>query len=285
MHARSAEATLRPMHAGDLDAVHRLVVQWSWPHRRDDCALLIELGDGVVAMDAAWQVVGVGMWWGFGADVGTVGMVMVAPEHQGRGIGHALMTALIAAAGPRALMLNATAAAVPLYERRGFRPVGLVRQHQGQVVGPAVVCFASRKVRPALPTDRDALSMLDAVAFGADRTALIARLVADGAAWVMDGGAGLDGFAIVRTFGRGQLIGPVVAANEDDAIALIATAARTSQAGLLRVDIPAHAQRLAAWLTEAGLPAIDTVTSMVRGTWPQAQARAQRFGLTLQALG
>jgi len=285
MHARFAEAILRPMHADDLDAVHRLVVQSSWPHRRDDCALLIELGRGVVATDAAGQVVGVGMWWGFGADVGTVGMVMVAPEHQGKGIGHALMTALIAEAGPRALMLNATAVAAALYERLGFRPVGLVRQHQGQAIGSTIARVASRIARPARPADHDALSMLDAAAFGADRTVLIARLVTDGAAWVVDRGAGAEGFAILRTFGRGQLIGPVVAANEDDAIALIATAARSSQAGLLRVDIPAHAQRLAAWLTEAGLPAIDTVTSMVRGTWPQAQARVQRFGLALQALG
>jgi hypothetical protein len=54
---------------------------------------------------------------------------------------------------------------------------------------------------------------------------------------------------------------------------------------VLRVDIPASAERLAAWLTAAGLPAIDTVTVMLRGNWPAAWTGLQRFGLALQAWG
>jgi hypothetical protein len=54
---------------------------------------------------------------------------------------------------------------------------------------------------------------------------------------------------------------------------------------VLRVDIPAHAQRLAGWLTAAGLPPIDTVTTMLRGAWPAASNGVQRFGLALQAVG
>ena len=54
---------------------------------------------------------------------------------------------------------------------------------------------------------------------------------------------------------------------------------------MLRADIPAHAERLAAWLTAAGLPAIDTVTVMLRGSWPATWQGPQRFGLALQAWG
>src|SRR5260370_28277674 len=80
------------------------------------------------------------MRWGFGRDAGTIGMMLVAPERQGRGIGRALMTALIAELEPRALMLNATAEGRGLYEKLGFIPIGLVRQPQAR--------FAQR---PALP--------------------------------------------------------------------------------------------------------------------------------------
>jgi hypothetical protein len=81
------------------------------------------------------------------------------------------------------------------------------------------------------------------------------------------------------------MIGPVIAPGEDEAIALVAAAASGAPSSVLRVDIPAHAERLGAWLTAAGLPAIDTVTTMLRGNWPTTRKEWQRFGLALQALG
>ena len=62
----------------------------------EDCAQLLALGAGTVAVDAMGRTVGVGLRWSFGRDVGTIGLVLVAPDQQGRGIGRALMKALIA---------------------------------------------------------------------------------------------------------------------------------------------------------------------------------------------
>ncbi len=87
-------------------------------------------------------------------------------------------------------------------------------------------------------------------------------------------------------FGRGMIIGPVVAPSEDEAIALVAAAAKAAPPGVLRVDIPANAEGLAAWLTAAGLPAIDTVTIMLRGNWPATwQGCSVRLGFGLGLLG
>jgi GNAT superfamily N-acetyltransferase len=287
LKVRSAgvETTLRPMHAGDLATMHRLAQQMSWPHRLEDCAQLLELGAGSVAVDASGATVGVGLRWGFG-DVGTIGLVLVAPERQGRGIGRALMKALIADSEPRALMLNATAEGLPLYEKLGFVSTGLVRQHQGSLAeGSALPSAPAVPVRRAVPADHAALCALDAAAFGADRSVLISRLLASGEAWVVEHAGRPAGFAVLRPFGRGMIIGPIVAPSEDAAIALAATAAKAAPAGVLRVDIPAEAERLAGWLTAAGLPAIDTVTVMLRGAWPAKRRGLQRFGLALQAWG
>ena len=280
-----AETTLRPMQAGDLPAMHRLARRMSWPHRAEDCAQLFALGAGTVAVEASGATAGVGLRWSFG-DVGTIGLVLVAPERQGRGIGRALMATLIADSGSRALMLNATAEGLPLYEKLGFRATGLVRQHQGRLAeAPTLPPVPAVVVRRAQPADHAALSTLDAAAFGADRSALMCRLLADGEAWVVDRAGQPAGFAVLRAFGRGMIIGPIVAPSEDEAIALVAAAARTAPSGVLRVDIPAEAERLAGWLTVAGLPAIDTVTIMMRGNWPAAQKGLRRFGLALQAWG
>ena len=283
VRTQSAETTLRPMHAGDLAVMHGLAQQMSWPHRPEDCAQLLALGDGIVAVDSTGLTVGVGLRWSFGHDVGTIGLVLVASEHQGRGIGRALMKALITDSGSRALMLNATAEGLPLYEKLGFISTGFVRQHQGRVstLPPA----PDIPLRRAVPSDRAALCALDAAVFGADRSALIGSLLASGDAWLVNRVGQPAGFAILRAFGRGMIIGPVVASNEDEAIALVAAAAKAAPPGVLRADIPAQAEGLAAWLTAAGLPVIDSVTVMLRGSWPATWTGLQRYGLALQAWG
>jgi len=280
-----ATTTLRPMQAGDLAAMHRLAQQMSWPHRPEDCAQLFALGAGRVAVDEAGATVGVGLRWSFG-DVGTIGLVLVAPERQGRGIGRTLMTALIADSGSRVLMLNATAEGLPLYEKLGFVSTGSVCQHQGRLTEGSVLPPAPDvALRRAGPADRAALCALDAAVFGADRSGLVSELLASGDAWLVEHAGQPTGFAVLRAFGRGMIIGPIVAPSEDEAIALAAAAATAAPPGVLRADIPAEAERLAAWLTAAGLPAIDTVTVMLRGRWPAAGKGPQRFGLALQAWG
>ena len=281
----SNETTLRPMHAGDLLAMHGLAQRMSWPHRADDCALMLALGAGTVAVDAAGQTIGGGLRWSFG-DVGTIGLVLVAPDRQGRGIGRALMTALIDDLGPRALMLNATAEGLELYKKLGFVSTGLVRQHQARVAeAPVLPSVPEVAVRRAMPEDHAALCALDAAAFGADRSLLLSRLLANGEAWLVGHAGRPAGFAVLRPFGRGAIVGPVVAPGEDEAIALVAAPPKAAPAGVLRVDIDAAAESLTAWLTAAGLPAIDTVTIMRRGRWPERRERPRRFGLALQAWG
>jgi GNAT superfamily N-acetyltransferase len=286
VRSANAETKLRPTHAGDLAAMHELAQQMSWPHRPEDCAQLLALGDGIAAVDGDGRTIGVGLRWSFGRDVGTIGLVLVAPEQQGRGIGRALMKALIAESEPRTLMLNATAEGLPLYEKLGFVSTGFVCQHQGRLAeAPVLPPAADVPLRRAVSSDHAALCALDAAVFGADRSALIGSLLATGDAWLVDRAGQPAGFAILRAFGRGMIIGPVVASSEDEAIALVAGAAKAAPPGVLRMDIPAHAEGLAAWLTAAGLPAIDTVTVMLRGNWPAAWTGLQRFGLALQAWG
>jgi GNAT superfamily N-acetyltransferase len=286
LRSAGAAAMLRSMHAGDLAVMHQLARQMSWPHRREDCAQLLGLGAGTVALDATGTTIGGGMRWAFGADVGTMGMVMVAREQQGKGIGRALMKALIAESGPRALMLNATAEGLRLYERLGFGPVSLVRQHQAQRIGGTLLPPAPvAALRRAVPADHASLCRLDAAVFGADRIELIGQLLADGETWLIERADRPCGFVVLRAFGHGMMIGPVLAPSEDEAIALVAAAVSAAPPRVLRVDIAARAENLARWLTAAGLPAVDTVTTMLRGRWPVARNETQRFGLAFQAVG
>lgn len=277
-HMTPEEVMLRPLQEGDLEAAHRLSIAALWPHRLEDWRLLHQFGDGVVACDAGGAIIGTAMSWRHGRDAATLGMVLVAMTQQGKGIGRRLMDAMLADLDGSALMLNATEAGQRLYAALGFRTVGIIRQQQG-AYGPEPWLTRARPFRPA---DRDAAIALDAEAFGAPRAALLDRLLQLGEAAVIDGRDGITGFAIRRTFGRGQVIGPVVAADEDGAIDLIAALAKP---GFLRVDVPSDATHLGAWLIQRGLSPVGIATIMTRGAWPPQSSKARRFGLVSQAFG
>ncbi|MBV9735293.1 MAG: GNAT family N-acetyltransferase [Acidisphaera sp.] len=270
---------LRPLLAADLAAASRLSTALGWPHRLEDWALCLALGRGVAACDAR-GLAGTAMRWRWGDAAGTLGMVLVDPDRQRAGIGRRMLEALLAGDEPDRLMLNATEAGLGLYERLGFRATGAVRQHQGAFAGDAAA--EAGDTRPALRAEWPALVALDRDAFGADRAPLLERLLADGAGIVCGPPGRPTGFTIRRPFGRGVLFGPLVAPGEAEAIALIAAGAGE---GLHRVDIPAEASRLAGWLERSGLPAVDTVVTMVRGDWPAPPPGRRAFALATQAFG
>jgi GNAT superfamily N-acetyltransferase len=267
---------LRRFDMADLPGAHLLSMEASWPHRLEDWRLLLELGGGVVACAGTGAIVGTAMSWSYSADIATLGMILVSPAEQGKGIGRRLMHSLLDDTGAQSLMLNATDAGLRLYAACGFRVAGAIRQLQGQLRLARDVNAA----RPLQPDDRVALFALDEAAFGAPRTALLDRLMHDGNTMVIGPPQAITGFAIRRKFGRGEVIGPVVAASEADAIDLVAALVVP---GFLRIDVPVTATRLMTWLADAGLVDAGGATIMVRGAWQTS--RAQRFALVSQALG
>ena len=92
----------------------------------------------------------------------------------------------------------------------------------------------------------------------------------------------------MRSFGRGQLIGPVIAVDDPGARAMIAHLLGQRIGQFVRVDVPKESG-LAAWLPGLGLEDAGTVIRMVRGRnmAPSRQARvfalARELGLGLNA--
>jgi GNAT superfamily N-acetyltransferase len=275
---RPEGVTLRRLEETDLEAVHGLSAGASWPHLLADWRLLHALGSGIVACENSGAIVGSAMAWRHGTEMATLGMVLVAPSHQGQGVGRRMMDAVLAEIGSYRLMLNSTEAGLRLYTALGFRAVGRILQQQGFCNPPPWPTQA----RLLQQTDRATVTALDAIAFSAPRPALLDRLLQEGVGVVIDGADGISGFAIRRAFGRGQVIGPLVARNETDAIAL---AAALAEQGFLRLDVPAGATRLSAWLSECGLPVTGGATTMIRGAWLPKSPLTRRFGLVSQALG
>jgi len=265
--------TLLPEH---LAQAVDLSTALGWPYREADWRFALELGHGV-ALQSDGHLLGTALWWAYGEQHASMGMIIVAAQLQGRGFGRALTEALLASAGERSIILNSTAAGAPLYASLGFVPYGRVFQHQA-VFEASADSAQQADLRPFRPEDEAAVMQLDRAATGTDRSALLRSLFSAGEAWVLERGNGLAGYACVREFGRGLVIGPVVTSSGQDAQGLIASLAARHRGRFLRIDVTEQSG-LSPWLTEMGLPCVGDALSMVRG--PRA---ATRGDVGLQAL-
>jgi GNAT superfamily N-acetyltransferase len=275
----SDQITLLAVSMADLDPVATLVAAVGWLRRRADIAALIELGHGRFARAGDGRTLGVGLRWPFGDTAARLGLVVVSPDSQGLGTGHRLVERLLADAAPRSVMLLATRAGRPLYERLGFVEVGAVCQHQGEYSAGR---HPDPRIRAATSEDRSAVLRLDAAALGVPRPAILDNLLAVGRAFVLVENGRVTGYAVERAFGHGSVVGPVVTTTEADAIALFDAAARP---GFLRVDRPLDAPSFGRHLTACGLVLDSESPAMLRGDWPAATATQRIYALASHALG
>lgn len=280
------DAILRPLSAGDTALLNELTVGVFWPHRARDLDVFLALGRGYLALDAIDRAMGSSMYFLSGDDFAMLGMMVTAPRLQSMGTGRWLLHHITQDCEGRDLRLSATRSGYRLYESDGFKPLGLIRQHQGiaqkiQTPPPA----PGVAIRPMQAGDASAVADLDATAYGARRTAILdtMRDLSDGL--VAERGGEICGFALARPFGRGVVIGPLVAEHDDVAMMLAAPFIQRHEGAFVRLDTPVQSEALSAFLVDAGLNCADTVTEMFTGTQRRPLKGTQIYGLASHSLG
>ena len=271
------------LHEQQLPQALLLSQALNWPYRLDDWRDALGLGHGLAAV-VDGRLGATALWWPWGQHYATCGMIIVSPHLQGRGTGRALMGALLHQAGERTVLLNSTVAGMRLYEQYGFVPFGSVHQHQAALTRAPPAPAVEGYVRSMRPDDLPALIDLDREACGMDRRRLLDVLFAAGRVAVAATGDRPSGYACVRRWGRGVVIGPVVATDARDARALIATLLQDHVGEFVRLDVT-DASGLSPWLAELGLPRVDGVTSMARGPLPRLSQHHAVLALASQSLG
>jgi GNAT superfamily N-acetyltransferase len=263
---KSFELVARDINDVDVDLLHALSISVRWPHRPKDWELLRRVGRGIVAVDGIGRVFGSAMWFPQGDDFATIGLVITTPRAQAQGGGRWLMDQILEQCGDRNLALNATHAAYPLYVSLGFTSEAIVHMRQGEVPEtlpplPALVSELSE-----LPSDRlRDIAALDTQAFGSDRTKVLALLSADASIFTLNRGGEIVGYSMCREFGRGHVIGPIVAKNDHDAIHLTAVHLKKLAGRFARVDTRERDGVFAEFLQQSGLVIAETVTTMSKG--------------------
>ena len=223
----------------------------------------------VIASDD--RIVGVGSGISYGA-LGFVGNMVVDEAHRGRGIGSAVLNAVIhflEGRGCRRLELFATPAGRPLYARHGF-----------ELTDPSAMVAVPRDAVPATDgavhveeaTELDALRAYDAPRFGGDRGGLLSMMRADRLRPLLVARSGdrIGGYLWLRA--DGLRVGPFVADEPAIAGALLGAAfERAPAAADLTLNLPMSNQPGVEWLRGLGLALEPWDGRMARG--PQIERR------------
>jgi GNAT superfamily N-acetyltransferase len=283
---------LRP---ADVDDCVALAADRDWAPEPDKWRLLFQAGEVYGVRDPAGGLAGTVTVTIYAPGLAAVGMMLVAARYNRQGLGRALMTSALDRIGGAVTVLFATAPGRPLYERLGFRPADVSVRHIGHFVArPALPPQPALPARPDLPprpdltagfgapeppprpateADLPGIAALDRRAFGADRSAVLGLLprlaerflVLSGPAGRSDpAGRVIRGFGAARPHNGTLLIGPVVAASEDAAAALIAALA-AGDPRPARIEIPGRHPGLARWAAASGLEPRSQTTFMAHG--------------------
>jgi GNAT superfamily N-acetyltransferase len=276
-----------PLSVATLTAAHlpqalTLSEALNWPYRLEDWQFALQLGHGL-AVEVQGSLCATALWWLYEDALASCGMIIVSSSLQHQGIGSLLMEELLRRTQGRTIILRSTREGRRLYERMGFSPYGEVYQHQGTLAA-ALPAKPAADIRPFRAADLSAICRLDRRASGMGRGRLLEALVARGSLVVMERSGVISGYACIRRWGRGMVIGPVVAGTTADAKALIATLLRSQAGHFVRIDVP-ETSGLSGWLVEWGLGCVGEVTSMLRGDPLRTAGDATLFALCSQSMG
>jgi GNAT superfamily N-acetyltransferase len=210
------------MTVADIEPAATAILAADWGDRRAwfEFAVAHPECRAFVAEDDDGEIAGTGIVT-INGPVAWIGTIWVAPSARGRGLGRALTEAPIAAAenaGCQTLVLVATDAGQPLYERLGFTVQAWYRTMEAPGLAGASDDDGERVVRAFRVDDLDAMADLDRAATGEDRRHLLAAFASPDTTRVVTRAQDRPaGFVIRAPWGGGATIAP----HPDDALAIL----------------------------------------------------------------
>jgi ribosomal protein S18 acetylase RimI-like enzyme len=263
---KSFELVAQDIAEVDVTLLHALSIAVGFPHRPKDWDFLRRAGHGIVAVDGIGRVFGSAMWFPHGDDFATIGLVITSPRTQAQGTGRWLMAQVLERCGNRNLSLNATHAAYNLYVSLGFTKEANVYQCQGDVAPTLPALPALDGELSALSSDKlEEITALDTRAFRNKREKLLTLLSENASILSLKRGGEIVGYSMCREFGRGHVVGPIVARNDHDAIHLTAVHLKNLAGRFARVDTREKNGAFAEFLQQSRLGLYETVTTMSKG--------------------
>lgn len=232
------EFAIRTMTPADVAFGMRVKEQAGWNQTESDWRHLIEYEpEGVFVAEhaASGRPVGTATTIRYGERFGWIGMILVDTRFRRRGIGTRLVNRCIEYLrdrGVETVKLDATPAGREVYLQLGFRDEWKLARFEGaarEADGSLCPVEPGRGIQPMRQSDLGEVAAYDAPRFGADRSRVLAGYLAG---WpetchVLRRAGGVSGFVTARRGARAHQIGPCVASEPGDNLALLRASLHT----------------------------------------------------------
>ncbi len=262
---RAPKRTLRHMAPDDIAAAVGLAQAVGWPHdERDFKRLLHWSPDGCFCVEETDRgVIGIVTTTPYGRELAWIGMLIVQPDRQRQGIGEQLMRAALdhlIARDTQRIMLDASDAGRPLYERMGFRKVCKIERWEGRAS-----TYLGPRARRMRERDLEAVQALDRQLFGVNRQHILRRLWDEfpDLAWVDASGENIEGFLMGRRMQPTIHLGPWMSWTAASAERLLRVAFEQLQGKHITLNIPDHNGRSLLLARNHNLKRIRYCTRMI----------------------
>lgn len=276
------EVKIAKMQLNDIPKLHELSLSVRWPHRDADWAELLKLGEGFVIHDLIGRLVSSMMWFSYDKHFASVGMGISSPRLQALGAGRWLAEHVQNQIGNRNVLLVATRDSLPLCLSLDFKVIQNVYHHNGYVKHSPSTSNCSEEIQVL---DHDEIKQLDSAAMGFSRDKIISQLLANSQGRLIRHNGEITGFALCRKFGRGYVIGPIIAKSQELAIELVRPLLNNLKDEFVRIDTYLDSGAFKDFIKSTGLNLHETATKMARGNLPIPKSGIHTIGLASQALG
>jgi ribosomal protein S18 acetylase RimI-like enzyme len=290
------EPVIRLLAAEDLEGALALSATAGWNQRLADWRMVLSLAPrGSFAALSDRRIVGTSIGIDYGG-FGWIAMMLVDPAYRGRGLGRRLLEAAMSALpSDRPIRLDATPLGRPLYQACGFEDEAVLTRHVAdgssrRVAAPPVPHRASSVVRPLSAADLPAIMEHDAEVFGGSRGRVLEWALGDAPlyAHTLESEQGRVHYCFGRHGRLFDQVGPVIAANDEIARALVTAALHASDLRAVVLDVFDSHTGFSAWVRECGFAAQRPLFRMRRPAGqpgPSTQGRSHSSLVEFAILG
>lgn len=278
----SMAITFRTMTQADIPRGMELCRAAQWNQRPSDWERILQLspqGCRVALFDE--RVIGTVTTIQYEDRFAWIGMMLVAPEMRGQGIGRELMEQVLALLPDLpSIRLDASPAGYPLYRKLGFEDeytinrMELTARHQEALLGKTAA-------RPMQPEDFPAIFAWDRQVFGANRSYLLEWLFTDALeyAWVSAEQGEITGYIFGRHGFVFEHLGPIVARDQRIAQELVAVALQQQTHKPFVIDAWQELTAWRTWLEAVGFREQRPLTRMFYRANPFPGLPQNQFGI------
>lgn len=222
----------------------------------------------------------------------TIGMVIVDHRYRGLGLGKAVVQACMDAVdNSDTIMLIATEEGRPLYEGMGYHTVSyvnkLVCSSYNYTLSNRIASVSEMRIMPLGAEHFPEIRKLDQLAIGGDRETFLSarwKQVKQGVV-VLDNEGSLIGYGFAVQGPRYLVLGPVIAMQQESALAMIHYLAENNRGKLLRIDVPEEQPEFIELLRQAGFERETHPPVMIKHAQQLPARNHTLYGIAAQIFG